>query len=277
MSGLEHLILHGSCLQLSPAQLPANAILCADTPYSAHVHENCETGIGSASQVGVRKRSLGFDSLSDELRSHVAALGARCRWSVIFSDWEGLSAWKAAFVAQPGYRYVRVVPWIRWSSPQRTGDRPPSGSEAIILAGPTSPMRWNGPGNLTHFDEACERGADKHTTAKPLDLMLRLLEYFSEPGELIVDPTCGRGTAILAAKLLGRSGLGIELQQSEAELARERVAQAPALGKRDADRLERYQKNLPIRMADQARCAEINAATKERNRARKLAQTRAHP
>lgn len=262
---MNHTILNGDCRRLAPEAIPPGACLFADTPYSAHVHENSEANIGASAQVGVRKRSLGFDPLTDELRSHVAALGARCRWSVVFSDWEGVSAWKAAFDAQPGYRYVRVVPWIRWSAPQRTGDRPPSGSEAIILAGVTGKMAWNGPGNLTHFDELCERGADKHTTAKPLDLMLRLVSYFSNSGELILDPTCGRGTAILAAKLLGRGGFGLELQPEEAALAQARIA-AEVLSPRDAERVGRYLERAGAEQTDAVRRAANTAKVIARKR-----------
>lgn len=261
------MILNASCLTLPPASVPANCVMMADPPYSAHVHENSEANIGSAAQVGVRKRSLGFDPLTDVLRNHIAALGARCRWSVVFSDWEGLSAWKAAFDAQSGYRYVRVVPWVRWSAPQRTGDRPPSGSEAIILAGRAGKMRWNGPGNLTHFNELCERGVDKHTTAKPLDLVLRLVSYFSDPDECVFDPTCGRGTAVLAAHLLGRTGFGFEVDPVEAAKAQARVASVADLSDRDSVRWQRYCAARDAETADRARCTENTQKVIARKRA----------
>lgn len=276
---MSHLILHGSCLALQPAQLPPGCVMIADPPYSAHVHENSEANIGASAQVGVRKRSLGFDPLTPELRNHIAALGARCRWSVVFCDGESIAAWKDAFNAQPGYRYLRWIPWVRWSSPQRTADRPPSCAEAIVLAGPTSAIHWNGPGNLrkfdeedlpAEFDELCERGLGKHTTAKPLDLLLRLVEYFSDPGECIFDPTAGRSTAILAAKLLGRSGLAIEAQASEVELGRARLA--GELSSRDAERLRRYQERHALELADGVRRQTNTDQVKARNAARKAAE-----
>ena len=84
---------------------------------------------------------------------------------------------------------------------------------------------WNGPGNLTHFAHTCMRGSGKHKAQKPLDLMLTLVEYFSEglvdhcedgrksldaPGELIVDPCMGSGTTGMAAAALGRNFIGCE-------------------------------------------------------------------
>jgi hypothetical protein len=224
-------IVLGSALDTTP-ELAAGCVLITDPPFSDHVH----AGVRRVDRA--TRRDLGFSALTPELRAHIAAIGARCRWSVVFSDWEGLSAWREAFDAQPGYRYIRAIPWIRWSMPQLSGDRPPQGSEAIILAAPVGKLRWNGPGNLTHFDELCERGKDKHTTAKPLDLMLRLVSYFSDPGETVIDPCAGRGTTILAARLLERSGFGVEINPTEAELARARVA--GPLAPRDAERANRY-------------------------------------
>jgi DNA modification methylase len=266
----QHIILAGDCRALEPREVPENAVMITDPPYSDHVHDSMTSCAQHGARKGVRQRDAGFGSLSPELRAHVAALGARCRWSVVFSDWEGLSAWREAFNAQPNYRYVRVVPWIRWSMPQMSKDRPPQGSEAIIIAGHTKPMRWSGPGNLTHFDEACERGDEKHPTAKPLDLMCRLVQYFSEPGELILDPCCGRGTTILAAKLLGRDGLGIDDEQlpGEAGRARARVDAGKDLNDRDLTRWQRYLDGVAAEEKDGERRAATNAAVIARRKAK---------
>lgn len=232
----------GDCQNLlSPAQIPlGGAVMIADPPYSPRVHTAMASCAAHGARKGVRQRDAGFAALTPELRSHIAALGARCRWAVIFTDWEGLSAWIEAFGAHSAMtRWVRPVPWIRWSMPQLSGDRPPSGSECVALFGARGRMRWNGPGNLTHFDAKCERGAGKHPTAKPLDLMLQLVSYFSDPGELVLDPCAGRGTTLLAARELGRSALGFELQAEEVVLAQKRLG-AP-LGARDSERKRRWE------------------------------------
>ncbi len=227
-------VLHSTAEVLRPEDVTGSVLIC-DPPYSPHVHQKME----SSTKHGVRiRRSAGFAPLTPELRNHIAALGAQCRWSVVCCDLEGIAAWRDAFAAQRGYRYIRAIPWVRWSMPQLSGDRPPSGAEAIVIAGPKGRMRWNGPGNLTHFDERCERGNDKHTTAKPLDLMLRLVSYFSDPGETVIDPCCGRGTTILAAKLLNRHGLGVECDATEAALAQQRLV--GELSERDAERYARW-------------------------------------
>lgn len=253
---------HGSALDVRPEDVPEGAVYIGDPPYSDHVHDRVRSSAAYESRS--RRRDLGFDSLSDELRAHVAAVAARCRWAIIFSDFEGVHLWREALDSIKGYRYLRTIPWIRWSMPQLSGDRPPQGAEAIVIAGPEGRLSWNGPGNLTHFAELAERGDDKHTTAKPLDLMLRLVTYFSNPGELIIDLTAGRGTTLVAAELLGREGLGVEIQQSEAEKANFRLATLPDLNARDTERLERFEARNLIEVADLARMREATNKIREK-------------
>jgi hypothetical protein len=50
------------------------------------------------------------------------------------------------------------------------------------------------------------------------------IETFSNPGDLVVDPACGVGTILAAAKSSGRRWLGAELDPDTANLARRRLA-----------------------------------------------------
>ncbi len=54
-------------------------------------------------------------------------------------------------------------------------------------------------------------GNKLHPTQKPLPVLLPLIETFSAPGGLLLDPFAGSGSTLLAARMLGRSYLGIEL------------------------------------------------------------------
>jgi len=62
-----------------------------------------------------------------------------------------------------------------------------------------------------------------HPTPKPLDLICRVVETASLPNALILDPFCGSGTTCLAAKMLGRRYIGIEISPVYAEIARKRL------------------------------------------------------
>jgi site-specific DNA-methyltransferase (adenine-specific) len=62
-----------------------------------------------------------------------------------------------------------------------------------------------------------------HPTVKPLDLMSYLITLGSRTNDLVLDPFCGSGTTCLAAKMLGRHFLGIEVKEEYVKLAEVRV------------------------------------------------------
>lgn len=237
-------IVHASCLDLPTVAADVGAAcMFVDPPYSPRVHSKA-TSAGTGGR-GVRKRDFGFGHLTPELMLQIARYAQQVqRWSLIFTDLESVAAWRAALVGV-GAEYVRTVPWVRWSQPQLSGDRPPSGCEAVVIAHRAGPKgkpirkRWNGPGNLTAFGAASLRGADKHPTEKPLDLMLQIVSWFSDPGETVFDPCAGRGTTCLAAALLGRSALGLEVDGDETKRAADRLRWNAAAG-RDGERLRRF-------------------------------------
>lgn len=67
-------------------------------------------------------------------------------------------------------------------------------------------------------------GNKLHPTQKPLSVLLPLVETFSRPGGLVLDPFAGSGSTLVAAKMLGRSYLGIELDAEYCAIARRRLA-----------------------------------------------------
>ncbi|MHB8997525.1 MAG: TRM11 family SAM-dependent methyltransferase [Armatimonadota bacterium] len=59
----------------------------------------------------------------------------------------------------------------------------------------------------------------------------RLIRFFTKEGERVLDPFLGSGSTLLAANACGRHGLGIELIEQWAEIARQRLAEAaPIVG-----------------------------------------------
>jgi site-specific DNA-methyltransferase (adenine-specific) len=62
-----------------------------------------------------------------------------------------------------------------------------------------------------------------HPTEKPLPLMLWCVENYSNPTDLILDPFCGSGTTCVAAKMLGRNYIGIDISEEYCKIARERL------------------------------------------------------
>jgi hypothetical protein len=244
MEGSPGVILAGDCRVLLSGLTCDPDVVITDPPYREAVHRNATSHSFGRKSRGVRHRDMGFEHLTEELRAWTCRYAATARrWIVIFSDMESIGEWRAGLISA-GAQYIRTIPWVRWSSPQLSGDRPPTGCEAVIIAHGKQKGRkhWNGPGNLTHFDQKCLRGEDKHRAEKPLDLALSLVEYFSDQGELVVDPFAGAGTIGLACRILNRRFVGAELDAAWADAARGRL-ESEELSPRDLERRIRWNSN----------------------------------
>ncbi len=64
-----------------------------------------------------------------------------------------------------------------------------------------------------------------HPTQKPLGLVSRVLSAVVPPEGIALDPFCGSGTTLRAAKDLGRRAIGIEICEAYAEIAANRLRQ----------------------------------------------------
>lgn len=53
-----------------------------------------------------------------------------------------------------------------------------------------------------------------HPTQKPLPVLKRLIEIFTDEGDVVIDPVCGSGSTLIAAKELNRSAYGFEIDKN---------------------------------------------------------------
>jgi adenine-specific DNA-methyltransferase len=82
-------------------------------------------------------------------------------------------------------------------------------------AKPIADMRtWQYSGNRTH------------PTEKAVSILRPVIQAFSKPGEIVLDPFSGSGSTAVAAALSGRRYIGIELEDRYCRHARTRLAGA---------------------------------------------------
>ncbi len=66
-------------------------------------------------------------------------------------------------------------------------------------------------------------GKKKTPTKLPMEIVRKILQFSSNPGDLVLDPFLGSGTVAVASKELGRRYLGFEIVEDYYIFARERL------------------------------------------------------
>lgn len=141
--------------------------------------------------------------------------------------------WRLAFALQEAGWYLRAdCIWHKPNAqPESVRDRPTRAHECVFLFSK---------GEQYHYDNAAVRGPngrnlrtvwdintqpDKHAHEAmfPVKLVEPCLALTSRPGDLILDPFIGAGTAGLAALRLGRRFVGVELNPDYAADAERRL------------------------------------------------------
>ena len=74
------------------------------------------------------------------------------------------------------------------------------------------------------FDWVRDNSTPKvHPTQKPVPLLERLIEIFTDKGDVVIDPCCGSGSTLLAAAQMGRRAYGFEIKKEFYKAAKEKV------------------------------------------------------
>lgn len=88
-------------------------------------------------------------------------------------------------------------------------------------------MRGANPGNVWEFSHMhyCSRNRRKHPTQKPEGLFERMILASSDPGDTVLDPFVGSGTALRVCQQTGRKGIGIDINPEYIEMTKARLAE----------------------------------------------------
>lgn len=227
-------IYHGDCREMLATLAPGSIdLVLTDPPYSERTHTSARTAANRAlTSGGTTQPLIDFPPLSDLAREQVfARLGVLARrWVIATLDYRHAVGFEATPPA--GLRFVRLGVWVKPNgAPQFTGDRPAQGWEAVaIMHSAGARLRWNGGGQRAVWTAG--KVSTAHPTGKPLPLVREWVRLFSDPGDLVLDPFCGSGTTLLAARLEGRRAIGIEIEKRYCELTAGRLQRGDAAMKR---------------------------------------------
>ena len=85
----------------------------------------------------------------------------------------------------------------------------------LVLYRDKLPKFNNGGGMVFNcMDFPRELGMKKiHTTQKPIPLLRKLIEIFTDPDDVVIDPCAGSGSTLIAAAGLGRKAYGLEISK----------------------------------------------------------------
>lgn len=213
-------------LPLLPDKSVAHVI--TDPPYEAEAH------LGARRQTRehtVVEHEIDFAPITEADRERISMQAVRVSsgWALAFCQVEVVATWRGALVGA-GAKWKRAAAWVKPdSAPQFTGDGWAQGFECIASAWcGKGRSRWNGGGRRGVFVHGVNNfgrltSGRPHPTQKPLALMLELVELFTDPGEVVLDPFAGSGTTGVACLRLGRRFIGIERDAKYAAVARERL------------------------------------------------------
>jgi adenine-specific DNA-methyltransferase len=202
-------IINGDCRHILP-QLDAGSVdfVLTDPPYLVRYKDRSGRTIQNDSAPGI------LDAFTDVYR--ILKPNSLC---VSFYGWNRVDAffgaWKAAGFTPVGHivfskSYASAQRFVRYQH-----------ESAYILAKgrpemPAAPISdvlpWHYSGNRSH------------PTEKSVDTLKPIIEVFSKPGDVVLDPFAGSGSSLVASALLRRQYIGVELEPKYCDLARRRLA-----------------------------------------------------
>lgn len=125
------------------------------------------------------------------------------------------SAWKGAGFTPVGHivfnkTYASAQRFLRYS--HESAYVLAKGRPALPTDPPSDVLPWRYTGN------------HNHPTEKAVDTLKPIIEAFTKAGDVVLDPFAGSGSSLVAAALLRRQYIGIELEQKYCDHARRRLA-----------------------------------------------------
>lgn len=213
---------HGDSIEVLPTLAADSVGICiTDPPFAEETHKGARTSKGAKSKRDAEVL-IDFAPLSPEqIAARFAEVARVLRgWLIATVDWRHVHPLETNPPA--GLEFIRFGVWTKWNgAPQKTGDRPAAGWEAVVHLHRPGRKRWNGGGRPAVYRHGVELNGE-WATQKPLPLIREFLHLFAQPGDVVLDPFCGSGTTLVAALDRGHTAIGIDISEKALAIARRR-------------------------------------------------------
>jgi len=190
-------ILHGDCVQVM-RRLPADSVdfILTDPPYLVRYRDR--SGRTVVNDDDGRWLQPAFAEMHRLLKA-----GGFC---VSFYGWNHVDQFMAAW-REAGFR---VVGHLVFSKGYASSGRylRHHHEQAYLLTKGKAPFPRQQLPDVMPWDYTGNR---LHPTQKPVRPLRQLVDGFTKPGDIVLDPFCGSGSSLVAAKACGRRYLGIDL------------------------------------------------------------------
>lgn len=138
---------------------------------------------------------------------------------VSFCSWTAIDQFSAAWT-QAGFKTVGRVVWVKpYASSARLTRYRHETAYVLAKGRPKAPRI-----PLDDVQEWVYTGNTAHPTQKAVEIVEPLIQAFSQPGDLVLDPFLGSGTTAVAAALNNRDYIGVEWEPQYCAIARQRLA-----------------------------------------------------
>jgi site-specific DNA-methyltransferase (adenine-specific) len=209
--------LHGDCLELM-RELPSGSVdmICTDPPFGMDYQSNRRI-VGEQHAKIAGDKDLGWlPEFVDE--SYRVAADNTAHY--FFCSFHKIDVFK-----QELERHFKVKNLLVWDKNNHgtgdlKGDFAPKVEFCWFVHKGRALLRGKREPNIFRFARTAN---ELHPTQKPVDLMYYLIEKFSDPSHLILDPFAGSGTTAIAAENAGRKWICMERDPTYYETAVGRV------------------------------------------------------
>jgi len=200
----------GDCVEIM-AKLPSGKVdfVLTDPPYLVDYHDRSG-------------RSIANDKDDAWLRPAFAQISRLLKHNslcISFYGWGTIDKFMAAWKAAGLYPVAHFVFSKEYASKTRYVQYRHESAYLLAKGNPSLPSK-----PLPDVLPFKYSGNRLHPTQKPVDAMQTLIECFTKPGDIVMDPFSGSGTTCAAAQACGRRWYGIELDPGHHAVSVARLA-----------------------------------------------------